>query len=371
MKLTAVIPVLERIAPPALAEDWDNVGLLVGERSRNVRRALLTIDLTAAVFAEARSKKIDLIIAYHPPIWDPIKKIVAGEGAVPLLYDVIRSGMAVYTLHTGLDAAPGGINDVLAEIVGIADPQPLQRLTPTDSPFCKLVVFVPAADIDKVSEAVFAAGAGRINDDSNYSKCSFRSAGRGTFQGDDKSSPAIGRPGSFEQVDEIRFETVVPTAKLAPVIKAMLAAHSYEEPAYDILPMLSAPAGLGLGRFGELDQPVAVQPLLQKIKKTLKTNAVGLIGPQRRQIKRAAVSAGSCGSVLRRVIHHQCDFYLTGELKHHHALELSEAGVTTACVSHAVSERVILPRLARKLRREFPAVDFTVSGKDRDPFTWC
>ena len=371
MKLTRIIPALERIAPPTLAEDWDNVGLLVGDHNQNVRRALLTIDLTAAVFAEAKAKTIDLIIAYHPPLWDPIKKVIAGQGPAPLLHDIIRAGIAVYSLHTSLDSVPGGINDLLADIVGIADPQPLQPLTPTDSPFCKLAVFVPAADLDKVSAAVFTAGAGRISADSNYSKCSFRSAGTGTFQGDDKSSPTIGRAGAFEQVEEIRFETVVPTAQLAPVIQAMLAAHSYEEPAYDIFPMLTPPAGLGIGRFGDLAEPTTVDALLESIKKKLKTNVVGLIGSRRRRVKRAAVGAGSCGSILRQVITHGCDFYLTGELKHHHALELQEAGVTTACVSHSVSERVILPRLARTLSRDLPTLDITVSRKDRDPFTWC
>jgi dinuclear metal center YbgI/SA1388 family protein len=371
MKLTKLITSLEQIAPPHLAEDWDNVGLLVGNRSGNTKRAMLTIDLTAEVFAEAKQKKIDLIIAYHPPIWDPLKKIVAGEGAVPLLYDVIRADMSIYTMHTGLDSAIGGINDVLAEIVGISNPQPLQQLTPTDSQFCKLAVFVPKSEIAKVSEAVFATGGGRISQDSNYSKCSFRSEGTGTFKCHPQSKPTIGKPGSFEQVDEIRFETVLPTAKLAPVIKAMLKAHSYEEPAYDIFPMLLPPDGLGLGRCGDLDKPVSVNALLTKIKKQLKTNVVGLIGPKRRQVKRAAVGAGSCGTILRDVIRHGCDFYLTGELKHHHAIELQEAGVTTACVSHTVSERLMLPRIARTLRRDHPTLDITVSTKDRDPFTWA
>ena len=370
MKLKEITNILEQIAPLELAEDWDNVGLLAGDPDQQIRNIMLTIDLTAAVLAEAKKKHIDLIIAYHPPIWEPLKRIVAGCGPTPLLFDVVHSGMAIYSLHTALDVVPGGVNDGLADIVGIASPQPLQQSETTTSNMCKLVVFTPQEDLAKVSEAVFAAGAGHIGEEGKYSKCSFRTDGTGTFQCGRRSKPTIGTPGSFEQVSELRLETILPRDRLAEVIAALRQAHSYEEPAYDVYPLLEN-RPFGLGRFGPLKKPIAAATLIEKIKKDLKAKIVGLVGPQRRTVRTAAVAAGSCGTLLRNVIRHKCDFYLTGELKHHHALELQEASVTTVCLGHSISERFILPRIAQKLRPQCPNVKITTSRNDRDPFTWC
>jgi len=370
MKLSKICEVLEEIAPVGLAEEWDNVGLLAGDPEQTIRRILLTIDLTKAVLAEAKHQKTDMILAYHPPIWAPLKKVVAGEGGSPLLYEAIRGGMAVYAMHTALDVVTGGINDVLAGIVGIVNPQPLEEKEVETSRFCKLVVFLPESDLEKVSEAIFTAGGGKIGTESRYSKCSFRCRGVGTFQGDKASNPTVGQAGRFEQAEEIRLETVVPAAKLGAAVKAMLKAHSYEEAAYDVYPMLAALPEKGLGRFGELIKPIAVTSLVEKIKKSLKVKTAGLIGPQRRQVKRAAVGAGSCGSILRDVIRRNCDFYLTGDLKHHHALELQEAGVTTMCVGHSNSERIILTEVAAKLRKGCSGVAIKISRKDWDPIQW-
>lgn len=370
MKLKKICEVLEGIAPVGLAADWDNVGLLAGDPEQSIRRILLTIDLTKAVWAEAKQQKTDMILAYHPPIWEPLKKVIAGQGTSPLLYEVIRSGMAVYAMHTALDVVRGGINDVLAKVVGIVDPQPLEVKEVETSRFCKLAVFLPESDLEKVSEAIFATGGGKIGAESKYSKCSFRCHGVGTFQGDQTSNPTVGKRGRFEQAEEIRLETVVPAAQLGAAVKAMLKAHSYEEVAYDVYPMLEAPSEKGLGRFGELGKPVGVTTLVEKIKRILKVKTAGLIGPQRRPVKRAAVGAGSCGSLLREVIRRDCDFYLTGELKHHHALELQEAGVTTMCVGHSNSERIILTDVAGKLKKECPGVVVKISRKDQDPIIW-
>ena len=371
VKLANIIGTLEQIAPLHLAESWDNVGLLAGDADQNVTRVLLTIDLTEPVFAEAQAQKANLIVAYHPPIWEPIKRIVAGRGQTPALYDAIRSGMAIYALHTALDVADGGVNDRLAEIVGISCGRALQPRPAETGTMCKLAVFVPEAQVGEVSDAIFGAGGGNIGPEGKYSRCSFRTGGTGTFQCGLASKPAIGKPGSFEEVDEFCLETVVPADKLADVVNAVLAAHPYEEVAYDVFPVMSGPFGAGLGRFGDLQKPTSAAALIETIKKELNVKTIGLIGPRRRSVKRAAVAAGSCGSILREVIAHDCDFYLTGELKHHHALELQRADVTTVCVSHSVSERIILPRVAEGLRRAHKNLRVTLSKKDRDPFTWC
>jgi dinuclear metal center YbgI/SA1388 family protein len=374
MKLKDVVTVLEQMAPLAYAEDWDNVGLLAGDPQQRVKRVLLTIDLTAAVLAEAQKFQADLVLAYHPPIWDALKRVVAGQGASPLLHEIIRSNIAVYSFHTALDSAPGGVNDMLAEVVGIVDPQPLRVPEARESKTCKLVVFVPEDNLEQVSEAVFAAGAGHIGAMGQYSRCSFRGAGTGTFQCGPGTNPTIGKPGSFEQVPEVRFETVVAKRDLPAVLTAMQAAHCYEEPAFDILPMLemaeNEDARVGLGRYGRVKPAVTVPQMIDRIKTALKVPVAGVIGPKRGTVHRAAVGAGSCGSLLREVIQQECDFYLTGELRHHDALQLQAAGITTVCVSHSNSERPILKTLSGRLRKQCPELACKTARTDRDPFTW-
>lgn len=370
MRLDRIVEVLEQVAPLPLAEDWDNVGLLVGDKKMQVRRMMLTIDVTRAVLDEAKAKKVDLIIAYHPPIFDGLKRVVAGQGSSPLLYETIRAGIAIYSLHTALDSVVGGVNDLLAKIVGIQCARPLWPTKATQGKVYKLVVFLPESDIEGVSEAIFTAGAGVVGQGAKYTKCSFRTPGLGTFACGENSNPAIGKPGNFEQVNEYRLETIVKQGQLDEVVGAMLTSHSYEEVAYDIVPLQAGPVGTGLGRFGDLDKPTAVTTLVDRVKKALKVKIVGMIGPKRRQVKRAAVAAGSCGSMMRDVIKQGCDFYLTGELKHHHALELQEAGVTTVCVSHSNSERIILRQVASQLRQQCKAIQVIVSVKDCDPFVW-
>ena len=367
MKLQEICTILERIAPSELAEEWDNVGLLAGDPGRPVTRAMLAIDLTRDVLAEAKKKKINLLVMYHPPIWDAIKQVVAGRGASPLLYEAIRHGMAIYAMHTALDSVGGGVNDVLAEMVGIEAPQPLAEPQVQTDRVCKLVVFVPEGAVVPVSEAMFAAGAGTVGD---YRKCSFRCRGTGTFQGGSASAPAVGRAGRFEQVEEYRLEVIVPQQALGPVVRALIGAHPYEEVAYDLVPLLDGQVTTGLGRFGKLTRPRKAGELIERIKKTLKVKVAGTIGPLRGTVRKAAVCAGSCGSLLKQVITQGCDFYLTGELKHHHALELQAAGVTTVCVCHSNSERIVLPRVAKRLQEQCPGVEILISRKDRDPFTW-
>jgi len=375
MKLNNIMEILEQIAPLSLAQEWDNVGLLAGNPNQSVTKILLTIDLTQQVMTEAARNAVNLIVAYHPPIWQPLKKIVAGQPTCPSLHGCIRKNIAIYSLHTALDSAQGGVNDVLADIIGIENPAPLQQSNPQTSTLCKLVVFVPEADLENVSQAIFSAGAGNIGPAGKYSKCSFRTRGTGTFKCGPKSKPTIGKRGNFEKVDEFRLESIIPVDKLASAVKAMRSAHSYEEVAYDVIPLLDSPADLGLGRFGNLKTPTTVAQLLRKIKKQLKTKTLGLIGigdSRNRPVTTAAVCAGSCGSALRNVISRNCDFYLTGELKHHHALEMQNAGITTVCAGHSVSERIILPTLARKLRTAGGnKLRVIISSKDKDPFNWC
>ncbi|MEJ2702818.1 MAG: Nif3-like dinuclear metal center hexameric protein [Sedimentisphaerales bacterium] len=358
---------IEQMYPPALAQDWDNVGLLVGDAQKNVENILLTIDTTSAVVAEALRLRTDLIVSYHPVIWNGLKKVLA-EGPTRAVYELVRSGIAVYSIHTSLDAAVGGVNDGLAEMVGIVDGKPIgDYVARPGGDNYKLVVFVPVESLAEVSNAIFAAGAGAIG---NYSHCGFSAGGTGTFLPHEGAKPAIGKKGRLEEVAEMRFESIVPADKLDIVITAMRKAHPYETPAFDVFKMYGSDGQFGLGRVGELAKPLRVAQIIHDVKTATGAEAVGLIGDEKRLVKRAAVCAGSCGEILSRVIAEKADLYLTGELKHHQALAAQEAGLTCICLSHTISERFMLKKVARRLQKQVKGVKIRISKKDADPFKW-
>ena len=202
MKLTKLLELLEQIAPLKYAESWDNVGLLAGDPQQLITKAIVAIDYTPAVAEEAYAADCGLVIAYHPPIFDALKRLTAPS----LVFDAIRRGLSIYSPHTALDVADGGTNDVLAEILQIRDPLPLRAISPSAWHY-KLITFVPRQQADQVADALFDAGAGWIG---NYSRCSFRSDGTGTFLGQEGTNPTVGRPGELERASETRIETIVP-----------------------------------------------------------------------------------------------------------------------------------------------------------------
>ncbi len=367
MKVKDIANQIERTVPLDLAQDWDNVGLLIGDPLKNVKNILLTIDVTKDVLAEAKKLKADLIVSYHPIIWDGLKKITADSQST-VVYDLARCGIAVFSIHTALDAAIGGVNDGLAEIIDIRDAKPIGDYV--DSAIgdnYKLVVFIPIKSVEKVSDAIFAAGAGKIG---NYSHCGFAAVGAGSFLPLKGAKPAIGKKGRIEAVPEIRFETIVPPEKLEDCITAIKNAHPYETPAFDVFKLYNPQTKFGLGRIGKLAKPMRTEQIIRRIKKFTGAKAIGMIGDEKRLVKTAAVCAGSCGKLIDLVIAAKADLYLTGELKHHQALAAQEAGLTCICLSHSVSERFILKNFAKQLQKKLKKVIIKISKKDADPFRW-
>jgi len=367
MKVKDIAQAIETIVPLKLAQDWDNVGLLVGDAKQDVRNILLTIDVTARVLSEAKKLGTDLIVSYHPIIWDGLKSVTA-NGPEGIVYDLIRAKMAVFSIHTALDVVAGGVNDGLAEIVGIRDGRPLGDYVENPAPDnYKLVVFVPTDSASKVSNALFAAGAGHIG---NYSHCSFGADGRGTFLPLKGAKPAIGKKGRLETVAEIRLETIVPADILDKCVHAMKKAHPYEVPAFDCFRLRNPAALFGLGRIGQLEKPMRLKQIIEKIKKVTHAKSFGIVGDEKKLVKIAAVCAGSCGKIVNQVIAQKADLYLTGELKHHQALAAQEAHLACICLSHTVSERFILRKLAGQLKKKIDNITIKISKQDSDPFTW-
>ncbi len=360
VRVADVCEVLEAIAPPALAEDWDNVGLVIGDRSAPARRVLLTVDLTPAVLGEARRLGAEMVMAYHPPIFKAVRRLTP-EGAATA-YAAARAGLAVYSMHTALDAAEGGTNDVLADAIGLTGTRPLQPAATGAE--CKVVVFVPPADLARVAAAAFAAGAGRIG---KYTECSHRAPGVGTFRGGEGSRPAVGHPGRRREVLELRLEVVAPAETLGGVLGAIRASHSYETPAIDVYRLEPAPASAGMGRIGRLKRPTTVKAFIGRVKRALRVRRLLVAGPRTGRVATAACCAGSCGGLFEPAAAGGADAYVTGEMRHHDALAAAAGGMTVLCAGHANSERITLPRVAEKIRAALPAVEVRVARTDRDP----
>lgn len=357
--------VMEAIAPTALAQSGDNVGLLAGDRAAPVARILLCIDLTPAVVDEAVRARANLVMAYHPPIYQPISALrVPSLGTDAAVFRCIRAGIAIYSPHTALDAAEGGTNDVMAGLCGVVRTEPLEYVDDPMESEVKLTVFVPAPHVDQVADALFGAGAGRIGD---YSRCSYRLGGQGTFLGGESTHPTIGRRGRMERVDEVRLEVVVPTRELPAAVQALRRVHPYEEPAFDIYPLRSRPVP-GIGRQGRLDHPTTVRRLARKLRRATSAEHVQCVGPPDRAVERAIIVVGAAGRIPFRIPLTPKDVIITGEIRHHDALAIERAGCSAIALGHWASERPVLGPLARRLTAALPGIKAKVSVADRDPF---
>jgi dinuclear metal center YbgI/SA1388 family protein len=354
---------LERFAPCSTAAEWDNVGLLLGDPAAGVSRVLTCLTVTPDVSAEAVREGAQLIVSHHPVLFRGAKKLTTTTPDGGAVLSLLRAGIAVYSPHTAFDNCAGGINDNLCRRLGVTNTVPLRpRETKRQ---CKLVVFVPDSDLQKVSDAVFAAGAGVIG---QYNECSFRLAGTGTFFGSDSANPTVGQKGRREEVSEWRLEVVMPEHIVASVVVAMRKAHSYEEPAFDVYPLKPGTAG-GEGRFGELQQPTTLGELAKRAKTSLKANAVQVVGDPARVVRTVALACGAAGEFLSDAIKRKADVFLTGEVRFHDALAARGANVALILPGHYATERPAVEDLAAKLAADFPDVTAWASRDERDPLS--
>ena len=358
-----VVEYLNQFAPSFLAADWDNVGLLLGDHAASVQRIMTCLTVTPEVAQEAVESKVQLIVTHHPILFRPIQRLTTDTPEGRMLLSVIQAGVAVFSPHTAFDNTAGGINDTLAKRLDLIDVVPLRRREGIRT--CKIVVFVPDADLARVSDAMFQAGAGRIGE---YSQCSFRLAGTGTFFGSDAAHPTIGQKGRREEVSEWRLEVVCPESHLQSVIDAMRRAHSYEEPAYDVYPL--QPHTFGEGRLGRLPAAVALERLAQKAKDVLMTKQVQFVGDPSRSVERLALACGAGGEFLIDAIRAKADVLLTGEARFHDYLSAQAHGLALVLPGHYATERFGVEELAERLHQQFPELEVWSSNSETDPVHW-
>jgi dinuclear metal center YbgI/SA1388 family protein len=363
--VAAVAEFLEAFAPPPLAADWDNVGLLLGERAADVRRIVTCLTVTPEVAAEAVAEKAQLIVTHHPILFRAVKRLTDATPEGRMLLALVRHGVAVYSPHTAFDNTRGGINELLAARLGLTDLTPLRRRD--EARQCKVVVFVPDKDLGRVSDALFAAGAGRIGE---YGECSFRLAGTGTFFGSDAANPTVGEKGRREEVGEWRLEVVCPEAQVEAVVAAMRQAHSYEEPAFDVYPLRPAASKLGEGRVGSLPQPAALGDVARRVRAGIGSGPVQVVGDPARPVRRVAVVCGAGGEMLGDALRAKADVFLTGEMRFHDYLAAQAQGLGLILPGHYATERFAVEELARRLQERWPDLGVWASRREGDPVTW-
>ncbi len=367
VRLADVIGLLNLLCPPDLAEDWDNVGLQVGDPMAEVSKILVCLDAEDIAIQEAQRHGAQLIISHHPLIFQPIKRLAPTDMTGRVLFQAIKQNIAVVSAHTNLDRAADGLNDWLAERLGLEDIIPLEQ--PISGHFCKLVVYVPFGHEAEVMDAVFAAGAGQTGD---YDRCSFRSRGTGTFRGSQNTQPFIGIPGELEEADEVRLETLVPVSALNKVVARMLKAHPYEEVAYDLIPLANEWFDVGLGRIGQLAKTVSLQQFAEQVKIGLQVPALRLVGDLQQRISRVAVCGGTGMSMFSAAVRHGADCLVTADVKFHEAQRARAEGVALIDAGHFATEQIMVTELSCRLRKVFAERQFTLEviemTAEQDPF---
>ncbi len=363
-RVSDVVRFLDAFAPTALAEDWDNVGLLVGSRDAAVTKIMTCLTLTADVAAEAVEQAAEMIVSHHPLMFRPIQQITDADTQGQTLLSLIAAGIAVFSPHTGYDSAAAGINQQLAEMLKLQNIAPLR---PRAEGKVKIVCFVPENDLPTVRQALWDHGAGEIGD---YSRCSFGSPGTGTFHGSEETSPALGQAGQLEHVDEVRLEVLCPPDKLKNAVAAMITAHPYEEPAYDVYPLAEQPSELGAGRYGDFAEPITLAEFNARTKTGLNVRHLQFVGDPERSVRRVAIACGAAAEFLRDGRRLGCDVLLTGEARFHDCLEARHLDMALVLPGHYASERPAMERLAEILSGEFPDITVWPSRSESDPLQW-
>lgn len=363
MLLKTLIKKIESKYPLNLAYDWDNVGLLVGDINMDVKKVLVVLEVNEKVIDEAIENNIDLIITHHPFIFKKMNKINTQDLKGKLIYKLIKSDIALYSMHTNFDIAYDGLNDYFMKLMGFENSQVLE-ITNTEVLY-KLVVYVPTTHIDKVKNALADAGAGHIG---NYSHCSFSTNGIGSFKPLENTNPYIGDIGKVELVEEIKIETVVPQRILGGVISAMIKSHPYEEVAYDIYKLENKGSYVGLGRISKLDKSITLEALCKHIKNKFNIEHIRVIGNLNDKISKVAVVTGSGADMFKKAQRNGADVLITGDMRYHDAQDALDIGMNVIDCGHFNTEDIFKDAIGVYLE-SIKEIEVIKSNVNLNPFT--
>ncbi len=361
-----IINLFEQWSPKKIAMDGDPIGLHIGQLNRSTSTVLVTLDVNQQVIEEAIKHKANLIIAHHPPLFRPLKSILTDSVQGRMIETCIKNDISVYAAHTNLDVATGGVNDLIAKKIGLQDTRILEETYKEQ--LMKLVVFCPTTDAATVREALASVGAGTLG---NYAKCSFTSTGVGRFTPIEGAVPSIGQIGANEEVNEARIEVLITSKNKDKVIKAMLIAHPYEEPAYEVFVLDEPSDALGIGRIGKLKEPMSLQQFAEHVKTVFNVTALRYVGNGDQVIEKVAVLGGDGNKYIYAAKRSGADVLVTGDLYYHVAHDAEAMGLAVVDPGHNI-EKVMIEGVATYMREACENAGFDVrfveSEVNTEPF---
>jgi dinuclear metal center YbgI/SA1388 family protein len=342
-KTSDILGIINKLAPISLAEGWDNTGLQVGDPGAEANRIMVALDPTSDVITSAIASSCQILVTHHPLIFKPLKSISTATRQGTLIHTAIRAGLSIVSMHTNYDIASGGLNDLLSKKLGLSTCVPLQYTTAQE--LVKLVVFVPTDYIEPIKSALFpyAESLG------NYRDCSFASGGEGTFTPLEGAEPFIGKVGIPQKVSEQRFELLLERRNLPRAIQALMAAHPYEDPAYDVYSLLNEGEKLGLGRIGHLSDTVSLGDFARQIKKTLPAPGLRYVGDPSARLSKVALCSGSGASLLHEAARAGADVLVTGDVKYHEARDAQDLGIALIDAGHFPTEIIMVAEMTERI----------------------
>jgi len=363
-----VVDMLADFFPPQLAEEWDNVGLNLGDPAAPVKKIFVSLDPSPKAIARAAGKGGSALVCHHPLLgFEQLKRLDFSTPFGNLIAQAIHGEVAVIAAHTNADWGIGGTNDTIAQKLGLVDVRPWETLYPEE--FRKLVVFVPSSHIEPVGEAIFQAGGGIIGD---YAKCSYRSDGHGTYLPQSGADPYAGQVGKLSVEPEIRLEVRVPLARVDAVVAAMIAAHPYEEVAFDLYPTERQNPQGGRARIGRLPRTATLSAFAMRAAKTLGVTSGRLIGDPKQPVSRVAINTGTGADLIDQLVHHPDTVLVTGDVKYHQACKARDHGLGVVDLGHYGTElpfvEAVVPRLRNALRKAGKTATVTACRPEGDPF---
>jgi len=360
MTVSEIISLFEEFAPALYQESYDNSGLQAGNKDDEVTGALITLDVTEEVVDEAVDLGYNLIISHHPLIFKGLKSITANDPTGRIIIKALQKKINILSIHTNADNAGEGVNHYICRKIGLKD---TSILCPLEGKLLKLSVFVPEDHAQNLREQIFNAGAGMIG---NYDFCSFNTPGTGTFRGNENTNPFSGEKGKINIEKEIKIETILPVHLKNRVIKAMLAAHPYEEVAYDIYPLENRYSRYGLGMTGYLEGEVNQKDFLQVLKRVFKTGCIKHSRLTGKEVKKVAVCGGSGSSLLGNAIASGADVFVSSDFKYHQFFD-AENKIVIADIGHFESEQFTKDLFYELLMKNFPKFAVRLSEVNTNP----
>ncbi len=332
MNIQDVIHILEELAPLKYAEDFDNVGLLVGEKNKTVSGILVTLDTLEEVIDEAIENDCNLIVSFHPILFSGIKKLNGTTYVERVLIKAIKNNIAIFAIHTALDNAWEGVNAILCNKLGLINKK---ILLPKKHTIKKLITYVPSAEAEILRSALFKAGAGNIG---NYQNCSFNIDGTGSFLPTEQANPTLGKIGETHLEAETQIGITFPEHLESKILKTLFDTHSYEEVAYEIITLENTNQKIGMGMLAELKKPMAEKEFLSYVKNITKTGCIKHSKFLGKPIQKIAVLGGSGSFAIEQAKRSGADIYLTGDLKYHDFYK-AENQIVLADIGHYESEQ--------------------------------